>query len=304
MQSSKSSFHILLIGFAVLILHLPLSGKTIRVATLNCHNYLITNRMVEGVYRRNYPKPEKDKMALRQIIREIQADVVVLQEIGGEPFLRELIRDLEMEGMIYQHNALSVGVDEVRFNAILSRLPVSKVNRISDLDFKYFEGREIVKRGLLEVIFSDGEEEAWSLYVVHLKSNLTEREDDPNSVIRRIGEAKAIRDYILSVHPDPTSSKFLILGDFNDSKASAPLRRFYKRSKVKISIPINAEDSRGEKWTYFYNRQDSYTRVDYILASPAMILHLVPDSGTIYDEAIMGEASDHRLVHADFEMTP
>ena len=49
-----------------MVLWLALAGwaQALTVATYNVENYTIANRMVEGVYRQAYPKPEKERAAL------------------------------------------------------------------------------------------------------------------------------------------------------------------------------------------------------------------------------------------------
>ena len=100
---------------AILVTNLKVVGRQIRVATLNLDNYLLANRRVEGRYRPDYPKPEDNKKALREIILATDADILAVQEIGVEVFLLELQRDLRLEGLDYPHTALMVGDDGLAF---------------------------------------------------------------------------------------------------------------------------------------------------------------------------------------------
>ena len=179
------------VAVAVLV-GLGMEGKAdanrVRVATLNLDNYLITNRIADGGFRPDYPKPEAAKEALRKVILSVDADVLAVQEMGPQPFLLELQRDLRINGLDYPHTALMEGNDPDRHTAVLSKLPFIEVIRRNDLDFKYFEGREVVKRGLLEVVLETGGVR-WSLFNVHLKSRLETRPEDPQSNLRRRGEA-------------------------------------------------------------------------------------------------------------------
>ena len=68
---------------------------SVRVATFNLRNYLICDRLVEGVWRKEFPKPEKEKAAVRSLIKKVRPDVLALQEVGPKPFLRELQMDLQ-----------------------------------------------------------------------------------------------------------------------------------------------------------------------------------------------------------------
>ena len=129
------------------------AGQTLTVATYNVENYGLANRMTESGFRRDYPKPEPEKRALRSVIRGIGADVLVLQEIGGRSFLEELQRDLRGDGMDYPHAELGEGSDAERHVAVLSRVPLKAVRSHVRLEFSYLGGRETVKRGVLEAVF-------------------------------------------------------------------------------------------------------------------------------------------------------
>ncbi len=271
----------------------------VRVATLNLDNYVITNRIIDGGFRPDYPKPEAAKKALREVILSVDADVLAVQKIGPQPFLLELQRDLRTEGLHYPHTALMEGKDPDRHTAVLSKLPFIQVFRHNDLDFKYFEGREIIKRGLLEVVFETGGQR-WTLFNLHLKSRLKKRPDDPQSNLRRRGEALAVRDFIRHKHPPTDNHNYLIVGDLNSSKKSSPVKLLLSRGASILSRLIPAYDSRREVWTYFYAREEEYSRVDYILASPALFPGIVNGEGRVADSPPMREGSDHRMVYADF----
>lgn len=269
------------------------TGAELTFATYNVENYTATNRMTTVGYRKDYPKSEKSKAALRRVIKRIAADVIVLQEMGPMPYLNELQRDLRSAGVDYPYLFLVEASDEIRHVAMLSKQLPLRVQAHTDLDFKYFEGRETVKRGLLEAVFDtpSGEVTLWAL---HLKSRFEVREDDPESVKRRRGEATAIRNFILERFPDPQTARFLIIGDFNDVKRSASVRYMKKRGPLVISRLLSAKDSRGEHWTYHYQRTDTYSRVDHALVSPGLWNEVKGSEARIFDGPEVGTASDHR----------
>lgn len=271
------------------------------VATYNIENYVATNRLIPDGYRQEYPKPEAAKAALRRVIGELQADVLVLQEMGPRPYLEELQRDLASDGISYPVAVLLEGPDPDRHVAVLSRLPLAEVRQHRELDFKYIDGREVVKRGLLEakLATANGPVTLWAL---HLKSRYTDREDDPASARRRAGEAMAIREFILDLHPDPEEAQFVILGDFNDTKRSAALRYLTRKGSKRIAELLPATDSRGEAWTHHYRREDAYTRVDHILVSPGLLRAVKEHRVRIHDGPGVKAASDHRPVVLTLEL--
>ena len=53
-------------------------------------------------------------------------------------------------------------------------------------------------------------------------------------------------------------------------------------------------------WTAYYGREDSYSRFDYLLASPGMVRELVREGTYVLATPDWGVASDHRPVVATF----
>ena len=243
---------------STLLLAAGLRAKTLTIATYNVENYVPANRVTEAGYRQEYPKPEKEKRALRDVIRGLNADVLVLQEMGSQPYLDELRRDLKAGEADYPYAVLLEGPDADRHVALLSRRPLKSVVPHTDLEFSYFKGRERVKRGLLEVTIATAAGDV-TLFGLHLKSRFTDRADDPMSTQRRIGEATAVRDCVLQRVPDPATARFLILGDCNDPKNGKAVQRLQQRGKTEVAGLLPAADSRGETWTHAYRKEDSYS---------------------------------------------
>lgn len=270
-------------------------AETLTIATYNVENYVAADRMTESGFRRDYPKPEVQKRALREVIAGLGADVLVLQEIGGEAYLEELRRDLAAAGVEYPHRAWLEAEDTERHVAVLSKRAFSEMVRHTALAFPYLGAEARVKRGLLEVhLATDAGDVA--IFAVHLKSRYTDRPDDPRSELRRIGEATAVRDEILRRYPEPAAARFVIAGDFNDDKASKAVGRMLRRGDLVISGMLPAEDSRGDSWTHRFRRADTYTRVDHVLVSPGLRACVRGGKAAIYDGAGCSEASDHRPV--------
>jgi endonuclease/exonuclease/phosphatase family metal-dependent hydrolase len=289
------------------------------IATWNIRNYNAIDRRIDGEFRPGYPKPESEKTALRAVIRALDADVLALQEIGGAPYLEELRRDLAGEGCDYPYrHVLATATDKARCVAVLSRLPLRDIREHTDMTFAYRGGRMDVARGLLEAtldIPARGSPATaapaapspapttpvpLTLFILHLKSRLTTYNDDPSSATWRAREADVIRNRILRRFPTPSApdARFLIAGDFNDLIDSRPVRALLRRGSTPISAPLRAADRQGLTWTHFYARGETWSRVDNLLASPALLPHAV--RAWIVDSPEVLRASDHRPVAATF----
>ncbi|OAM88005.1 endonuclease/exonuclease/phosphatase family protein [Termitidicoccus mucosus] len=287
----------------------PVFAGTLTVATYNVKNYTLESRMADGEYKKEYPKPESEKDALRAVIKAIGADVLALQEMGPQPFLDELQRDLRSDGVDYPYGIVLDAQDADRHLAVLSKRPFVSVGRHTDLSFSYFDEQDFVKRGLLEVRVPAGaigappaDDEVVTIFVVHLKSRYTDRPDDPESAIRRTSEAEAVRDRVLKVFPDRAKARFLLVGDCNDTRANRPLRALSRRGDTLIADILPAGDTRGEVWTLFWAKQDTYSRFDHILVSPGLRDAVVGGAAWIYDGPQVMQASDHRPVVVRLEI--
>ena len=277
-------------------------AHALTVATYNVENYTIANRMVDGVYRAAYPKPEKEKAALRSVIAGIAPDILAVEEMGAQPFLDDFQRELKQAGQDFPFTALLEAADADRHVAVLSKVPFKEVRRHASVAIAYFKEKDVVKRGVLEVVFATNEGD-FSVFVVHLKSKYTERKEDPEGAIRRQREADAVRDLVLARYPDPKKARYMICGDWNDTRDSKPVRALQQRGDTMIGEILRAADSRGETWTHYYRREDSYSRIDYLLVSPALKPFVADGRAAVWDGPGTGEGSDHRPVFGSLRLS-
>jgi endonuclease/exonuclease/phosphatase family metal-dependent hydrolase len=229
--------------------------------------------------------------------------VIALEEMGTLPYLKELQRDLAREGLDYPFAEIVDGADADRHVAVLSRRELRAIKKHTDLKFDYFKTQETVKRGMLEVSFALGKNTV-TLFIVHLKSRFTDRSDDQSSALRRAKEATAVRDRVLAEFPDPSNARYLLVGDCNDVPKSRPLQALSRRGQTTIFEMVPASDSRGENWTHWYRKEESYSRIDYLLVSPALKPWVVEGRGQVIDLPETLIASDHRPVVITLEDRP
>ncbi|MEM8868722.1 MAG: endonuclease/exonuclease/phosphatase family protein [Verrucomicrobiota bacterium] len=279
----------------------PLSAKvgdTIRLATFNLDNYLISDRYLDGVWRPAYPKPESEKDGIRRTIVELKPDILFVQEIGSFQYLEELRADLALHGLHFTYAVHLEGPDQVRHIAVLSMLPPVDVVKHAHLSFKYLDRSEKVKRGMLEVSFELPDGVIFKAFGVHLKSRYTEDKADPKSHLRRTREAEVCRNKLIERTLDLGVEHYMAVGDFNEHPKGAALRRFSKRGSLNFGIHLPIADGRGHQWTYFYEKYTTYSQVDGFVLSEKLLKRVRGQSGTIADNL---SGSDHRLVYLDLE---
>lgn len=289
---------IALLSLAILLQVNPLLAD-LRIASYNLNNYLVMDRRVSNQWRPNYPKPEAEKTVVREVIRQSDPDILIVQEIGPLEYLEELRRDLIREGLHYSYAVHLEGPDPERHIALLSKLAPQEVTKHTNLDFKYLNRRERVKRGMLEATFKLESGELLRIFAVHLKSKYAEDKKDPDSQMRRTREAEACRNRIIERTINIGIDRYLIAGDFNDHPASSTLRRFYRRGDIEIGSLLPAADSRGEVWTYFYEKKAQYSLVDGFVVSPKLRPLVKDGLGKIVDRPGALGGSDHRMVYFD-----
>jgi len=292
-----------LVFFVAIKLLSFVASAALTVAAYNVENYTLADRMVDGVYRAAYPKPEKEKAALLQVVTGIAPDILALQEMGPPAYLDDFQRELKQAGQDFRHAVVLEAADADRRVAVLSKVPFREVCRHTRVPFTYFGRAEVVKRGVLEVIFATAEGD-FSVFVVHLKSKHTERKDDPEAALQRALEAEAVRDLVLSRYPDPARARFIVCGDWNDTRGSRPVRAMQKRGDTIVGNILPATDSRGEGWTHFFRREETYSRIDYLMVSPALKPLVAGGVARIWDGPGTSEASDHRAVYLQLQVEP
>ena len=281
-----------------LLAAIPLRAEIVRVASYNVRNYTATDRMEDGGWTPDAPKPEAEKDALRAVIRTVHPDVIVFEEMGPPGYLEELRLDLASEGLVYPYSAHLEAADPDRHVAALSKIPFVKVGKYADLFYTVAGEKFLVKRGLLSLTFvTQGRE--WTLYGAHLKSRVGAQQDERKNTQERNGEAGAIRNRI--GRDQPAGSLWMLAGDMNDSPGGGAWNRLTEKSEQRLGVDLRPVDSHGEVWTYNYARKDTYERIDMLLASEKLDALVVKGSAKICDAPQAAEASDHRMIYVDLD---
>jgi len=264
-----------------------------------------------------------DRLLTAAILKRADADIVALQEVFDQETLDHFHdRYLVAEGSApYPHRVCLPGNDGRGFDvALMSRLPLDDVKShatltADDLGIDNPSGRDadepVFRRDCLSARAG-----AVTLFVCHFKAPYP----DPHEAwsVRRL-EAAAVRRLIERQFDDPAKAYWLVLGDLNEpldeprgERAVAPLMEGFGIDLVKRLPP-------ERRWSYHLEDDDSYSRPDALLASPALAADW-PDSVPFYlreglsrdAERYTGKrlpgvgehrphASDHAALVIDFE---
>ena len=296
-----------LFSFLVAFCSASFAAGTFRVATYNVENYLD-----QPTETRPHVKSAEARAKIRESIESIKPDVLALEEMGTTNALLELRASLKADGLDFPFWEHISGADTNIHVAVLSRLPIvarhSHTNDLFLLDGRQFR----VERGFAEVDIQAATNFTFTLIAAHLKSRLLSPVADQAE--ERLAEAKVLRGIIDEHFTNNPNARLVVLGDFNDVKDSDAVKEIIGRGRFKLTDTRPAErngdnapaqppyfEPRSVAWTYFYGADDTYSRMDYILLSPAMTRGWVEKETYIPTNPNWGIGSDHRPIVAAFE---
>jgi len=292
-----------------LILSLPpivAGAATFRVATYNLENYVSQAAGTREV------KGDAARAKIREGILALKPDVLAVQEMGSVDALQELRASLKKAGLEYPHWEHVGGFDTNIHVAVLSRFPFTA--RRSHTNESYLlNGRRLrASRGFAEVDIKVNDDYTLTLLTTHLKSKRVIAAADEAEM--RLEEAKLLREKVDAILAANARANVVVLGDLNDTKDSASTKAIIGRGATKLVDTRPAErngdntpnsnpawEPRNITWTHYYGKEDSYSRIDYILLSPGLAREWVEKETYILTLANWGVGSDHRPLVATFE---
>jgi endonuclease/exonuclease/phosphatase family metal-dependent hydrolase len=284
------------------------AAESFRIATYNLENYL------DQPIGTRPAKSADSRAKVRESLRAIQADVVALQEMGTTSALLELRASLKAEGLDYPFWEHVTGWDTNIHVAVLSRFPIIARRPHTNESFLLFGRRFRVNRGFLEVDLKVNDRYSFTLMTTHLKSRRPVPEADEAEL--REQESILLRakiDARLSASPN---ANLVVLGDLNDTQDSKSTRAVIGRGKNALVDTRPAERNgdnlpnpnprygpRNINWTHYYGKEDSYSRIDYLLLSAGMAREWNKEETYLLALPNWGIGSDHRPLVATFFAT-
>lgn len=268
------------------------AGGKIRVCSWNVHNYCVANRPINGKWR-EHPKPEAEKAALRKTLSAINADVVLLQEMGDEAYLAELRDALAREGLAYPYCAITSFDAHARV-AIMSRIKPEKFHDCSDISFEFKGEKTFSPRGTIGAEFKTAGK-SWHAFSIHLKSKSGARKADEQFYPFRFAEARTIDARIFSITGGgPT----VIAGDFNNEPSPALMRNFKKLGARMLG---GGDFASAGAYTYYWKKKGIAYVYDYFAVNAPM--EKFAGGPKIINFPAAREASDHLPIVADFDFS-
>jgi len=282
-------------------------GAILRVATYNLENYL--DAPIPG---RTSKSPEA-KVQVQESILRVQPDVAALEELGGKSALVELQGSLKERGLDLPYWEIVSAADTNIHLGVLSKFPFQASHPHTNESFLLNGRRFHLSRGFAELDFVLKSGYRFSVIAAHLKSKRLAAAADEAEM--RLEEAKLLRDVIDARLTAEPQLHLVVLGDFNDTKESDPVKVIVGQGKTKLvdtrpaewdppsdqGRPALGKNGRSITWTHYYNVEDSYRRIDYILLSRSMARDWLPEQSYVLAGSNWGRASDHRPVVATFQ---
>jgi acid phosphatase len=227
---------------------------------------------------------DKAVAAVAKYLVSLDADILVLTEVGSREEVAPLVVSLEQQGQPYPHWDVCDSADENtgQHVAVLSRRPFTTVRHDgvahipgretydTELDDVDKELETLIEKGM-HVRFTAGGRPV-NLIGLHLKSERGGHESDA----KRIAQASVVRRYYLPLLR--RGEHVIVAGDLNAHRGQPSMRRIRGRDDIDEDLyqtgsPLFFQGDRwralGYRWTQAY--QGVRTQVDHILLSQSIV---------------------------------
>ncbi len=281
------------------------TGNRFRVMTYNVENYFLVATST---------RPAKSAESRAKVAESIvlgRPDVLALHEIGNRESLTELQVALKNRGLDLPQVDYVTGWDTNISVAILSRFPFVSRNPHLNESFLLNGRRWHMGRGIAEVEVAVSAKYHFTLFTTHLKSKRVLAEASEREV--REQEAMVLREVVTARLTRDPNANVLVCGDFNDTRDTPTLKsimgdrepRLFDSRPAEINgdsaLAANRKfDPRRITWTHHFGKEDTYSRIDYLLLARGLKREWCPDGSQIIAVPDWGVGSDHRPVVCEF----
>jgi endonuclease/exonuclease/phosphatase family metal-dependent hydrolase len=259
----------------------PQTGR-VRLATWNLHNLFDEH---DDPYSDELPAPEQVEARLQSLsaaLRELDADLLGVQEVENLPLLERLARTAG-----YRYAILVEGNDHQRGIDVgfLSRTKVTGYRTHKNDVLPYVEGTELnarFSRDCLEVHVPVGR--GLIVLVNHFKAKLGKQR---SSTAKRRAQAQRVAELVQELQRRYPGQGVAVVGDLNDGPESWALEPLIRSE---LCDPF-ASLTLAQRYTLKHRGQQ--TVLDHILLNPALRQRLVSGSARAYHGAQYRRCSDH-----------
>lgn len=231
-------------------------------------------------------KSEKELKALAASIRDMNSDVIALQEVQSNNTLKNFndkyLKDLGYKVAMKEENNLDT--------AILTKLDIESVK--STTSGNLLQAKLIANQGY-----------SFTLFVAHLKSSSQKSQPDP----QMMESVQKIREFIRLYEKENRFSNYILAGDLNATPDSVELQGILDPRSSGLNFHDVVIQDLGSN-VYTYSPKKDRSRLDYILVSAGMVreynrksvqIHKSPKSG---NPNMYLDASDHLPITATFNV--
>ncbi|HIB51042.1 MAG TPA: hypothetical protein EYO40_07180 [Phycisphaerales bacterium] len=299
---------------------MPRIEGTIRIGSYNMLNFFdqVDDKSLQGDYDDfgDNPGPTSSERCeeLAKIIRELDADVLALQEVESkealEWFNKNYLPSMGYTYVVSEEVGYYRGIEQ----SLLSRFPVSEVKTWINADLTKVErvggGWTDIPPGTDEITFQRSplcvtvetpSGYALTIFSIHHKAG--------RNAWHREAEALQIMTYIEAMTEINPERNIAVIGDFNAQPWDRSVR-IYLRNGMTDSLAFRAKNLKWDDTSPLRKTHTSNRLIDFIFLNTAAVGELVIDSGFVlgsshpeYDwrnDAIpAGYASDHCAIAVD-----
>jgi endonuclease/exonuclease/phosphatase family metal-dependent hydrolase len=242
-------------------------------------------------------KPRAELERLAQSIRQLNADVLAVEEVESRDYLERFI-NVFLADMGYEHVVLMEGNDMRGIDVgVVSRIPVGEVRSNRHVRFPGKDGAPSrFQRDVLEVTLEPPAAQPFAVWVVHLKSNSGGREEAEPI---RLPEAQHIRNMLDAELGEDPNARIIVTGDFNDTWDSRTMQ-IIAGSADRALWSAGSESQQPGLVTY--NKGEHRSVIDFLLCTPAMARQFVKGSYRNPQGSVEESGSDHNPIAAAFRV--
>jgi len=188
---------------------------------------------------------KKKLQNISEVICDVNADIIGLQEIENENTLKLLRKTLKQVGCYYKHYAITHKKRSAIQVALLSKVPIENSKEI-------MVGQSLAYRNILEVKFKI-DQSVFYVFVNHWTSKRS-----PES--KRIYSARTLVHRLKEL---PEKSEYIILGDFNND-----YDEHFREKRTAINHILNTVDDEGKFFRVNHLKYENFSHYNLWLEQP------------------------------------